>query len=161
MDPTCGSGTFLAMALMAGGDESNANARRNMEVVGIDSNPKCVAGTVRNLRHLFPHHCTDEKNAQSFGGDDLGGWTLDLHHHSESAAPAAPTAPAAPPSLRATIHAGDSVCLGSFVTGGKFDCAVANLPWNRNMFEYQTTRNDDDECASARAAAYSRRRPRP
>jgi hypothetical protein len=51
--------------------------------------------------------------------------------------------------LRATIHAGDSIRLGSFVTGDKFDCAVANLPWNRNTFEYQTTRNDDDECASA------------
>ena len=143
LDPTCGSGTFLAMALMAWGDESNANARRNVEVVGIDSNPKCAAGTVRNLRHLFRHHFTDE-NAQSFG-DGVGKWSSDVHHHSD----AAPAAPAAPPSLRATIHAGDSIRLGSFVTGDKFDCAVANLPWNRNTFEYQTTRNDDDECASA------------
>ena len=131
LDPTCGSGTFLALALMAWGNESNA---RNVEVVGVDSNPKCASGTMRNLKHLFPK-CTDE-NAQSFG-DGVGRWTSNLH--SDAAHPAAP-------SLRATIHAGDSVRLGSFVTGGKFDCAVANLPWNRNTFEFQT--RNHHECAS-------------
>jgi len=151
LDPTCGSGTFLAMALMAWGNESNANARRNVEVVGVDSNPKCAAGTMRNLRHLFPHHlCTDEENEQSHDGDDVGVWTSVLHHHSEFAAPAAPASP--PSSLSATIHAGDSVRLTSFVStgGAKFDCAVANLPWNRNTFEFQTTTRDDDDefCAS-------------
>jgi hypothetical protein len=56
------------------------------------------------------HHSRDE-NAQSFG-DDVGRWTPNLH--SDAALPAAPLP-------RATIHAGGSVRLDSFVTGEKFD----------------------------------------
>ena len=42
LDPTCGSGTLLAMAL-----------DRGMNVVGCDVNPKCVEGTIANLQHLL------------------------------------------------------------------------------------------------------------
>jgi len=42
LDPTCGSGTFLAFALEKG-----------MDVWGNDINDKCVAGSIRNLRYVF------------------------------------------------------------------------------------------------------------
>ena len=42
LDPTCGSGTFLAFAVTKG-----------MHVEGCDCNLKCVEGSVRNLQHLF------------------------------------------------------------------------------------------------------------
>ena len=132
LDPTCGSGTFLALALMAWwGNEGSSSA--NLEVTGIDSNPKCSHGTIRNLKHLFPHHCTEE-NSLGHLGDDVRRWTLILNK------PDAPLSTGS--SSRATIHAEDSVRLRSFVTGEKFDCAVANLPWNRNTFEFQG-RGDD------------------
>jgi SAM-dependent methyltransferase len=41
-DPTCGSGTFLALAL-----------RRGYRVEGCDRNPNAVAGTIRNLEYMF------------------------------------------------------------------------------------------------------------
>ena len=43
LDPTCGSGTFLALAI----------GRNNMKVEGYDCNPGCVDGTKRNLEFLF------------------------------------------------------------------------------------------------------------
>ncbi|KAL3767294.1 hypothetical protein ACHAW5_001699 [Stephanodiscus triporus] len=131
LDPTCGSGTFLALALMAWGDEeSNAN----LEVTGIDSNPKCSRGTIQNLKHLFPH-CTEENSPLGLlGDDDVRRWTLMITNSD----PPRSTGP----SSRATIYADDSCRLQSFVTGEKFDCAVANLPWNRNTFEFQG-RSDD------------------
>ena len=42
LDPTCGSGTFLAFAIA-----------RGMKVEGYDINPACIAGTHRNLQFLF------------------------------------------------------------------------------------------------------------
>lgn len=42
LDPTCGSGTFLALAL-----------QRGFDVVGQDINPLCVDGTIRNLEWVF------------------------------------------------------------------------------------------------------------
>jgi hypothetical protein len=41
-DPTCGSGTFLAVAM-----------HRGMQVSGWDINPHCIAGTHENLVHVF------------------------------------------------------------------------------------------------------------
>jgi tRNA G10 N-methylase Trm11 len=43
LDPTCGSGTFLALAIDKG-----------MQVEAYDCNPQCVHGTRRNLEFLFP-----------------------------------------------------------------------------------------------------------
>jgi len=42
-DPTCGSGTFLALAMSKG-----------FYVEGCDSNPSAVDGTRRNLEYLYP-----------------------------------------------------------------------------------------------------------
>lgn len=42
LDPTVGSGTFLAFAIKYG-----------MDVTGYDIQPKCVQGTIRNLQYLF------------------------------------------------------------------------------------------------------------
>lgn len=42
LDPTCGSGTFLALAL-----------ERGFQVVGYDINPHCVQGTRQNLVHVL------------------------------------------------------------------------------------------------------------
>lgn len=50
-DPTCGSGTILAIAM-----------DRGMQVVGFDSKIKCAQGTLRNLEHLFGNECV-ERNA--------------------------------------------------------------------------------------------------
>ena len=44
LDPTCGSGTFLAFAMAYG-----------MCVEGYDYNPQCIDGTIRNLESLFGH----------------------------------------------------------------------------------------------------------
>jgi len=65
----------------------------------------------RRRRGSVARHHSSDKNAQSFG-DDIGRWTSNLH--SDAALPAAPL-------LRATIHAGDSVHLDSFVTGEMSD----------------------------------------
>ncbi|CAB9504397.1 expressed unknown protein [Seminavis robusta] len=45
LDPTCGSGTFLAFALASG--------RRRVHVEGWDVNPQCVQGTKQNLGYCF------------------------------------------------------------------------------------------------------------
>jgi len=42
LDATCGSGTFLALAM-----------DRGMTVMGWDSNPLCVAGTLQNLAYVY------------------------------------------------------------------------------------------------------------
>jgi hypothetical protein len=42
LDPTCGSGTFLALAMEQG-----------WRVEGYDVNPYCAEGTLRNLKHMF------------------------------------------------------------------------------------------------------------
>ena len=111
LDPTCGSGTFLSLALMALGTQMDVQA------VGIDSNDKCAEGTVRNLGHMYENAvvCKDDENDNS--------WTLTFDTANNTTS-------------RATIYAEDSVQLGTFISQ-KFDCAVANLPWNRNTFEYE------------------------
>ena len=42
----------------------------------------------------------------------------------------------------ATIYCEDSARLSTVISDDMFDCAVANLPWNRNTFEYQGTYSD-------------------
>ena len=101
LDPTCGSGSFLALALHAWADSVSVRA------VGVDSNPKCSEGSLRNLKHVF-----DKCNSS-------GGNTLQVGSASS-----------------ATMHCADSSDLSSIIEG-PFDCAVANLPWNRNTFELE------------------------
>jgi hypothetical protein len=55
LDPTVGSGTFLAFAIKYG-----------MDVVGYDIEPKCVEGTIQNLQYLFPQ----EEESSDDGGCD-------------------------------------------------------------------------------------------
>lgn len=111
LDPTCGSGTFLSLALMVWGTQINVQA------VGIDSNDKCATGTVQNLGHMY-------KNAVVYKDDENdNSWTLTFDTANNTTS-------------RATIYAEDSVQLGTFISQ-KFDCAVANMPWNRNTFEYE------------------------
>jgi 23S rRNA G2445 N2-methylase RlmL len=123
LDPTCGSGTFLALALMTWGNASR------VDVTGIDSNPKCAHGTVQNLRHLF-HHAIDE----DCDNDGNNRWTLTLDSNTKI-------------SSRVNIYSEDSTRLPSFIQQ-KFDCAVANLPWNRNTFEFQG-RNSTIDCTNS------------
>mmetsp|Transcript_28787 Transcript_28787/g.60777 ORF Transcript_28787/g.60777 Transcript_28787/m.60777 type:complete len:615 (-) Transcript_28787:41-1885(-) len=121
LDPTCGSGTFLALALMGWGNNFI------VEGTGIDSNSKCAQGTVNNLKHLFPHAIDDCDG----NGNDCWKLKLDSNNSLRS---------------RATIYSEDSTQLPSLALD-KFDCAVANLPWNRNTFEFHGT-NDANSCTN-------------
>lgn len=116
LDPACGSGTFLALALKAWGDQVD------VEAVGIDSNIKCAEGTIRNLMHI-------STNAATRAEEDNNTWKLTVEES------------------KATIHAKSSVQLPTFISD-KFDCAVANLPWNRNTFEYNEG-NNTIECINS------------
>jgi hypothetical protein len=49
LDPTCGSGTFLAIAIA-----------RGFQVVGYDINPACVTGSLRNLEFIFSKDVVDD-----------------------------------------------------------------------------------------------------
>jgi hypothetical protein len=122
LDPTCGSGTFLGLALMLW------NSQVEIELTGVDSNSKCASGTVKNLMKLLS---LDGDAAQCTESTDM--WTLTLRSDSKQSA-------------KATIHTGDSVMLLPTIATKKYDCAVANLPWNRNTFEYQSK---NSACASS------------
>jgi hypothetical protein len=117
LDPTCGSGTFLALALMTW------SADCNVEVTGIDSNPKCSLGSAQNLQYLF-RTSSGENNVIVESIDVDTSWSLILNSNITHT------------SARANIYSGNSMHLQYFISH-KFDCAVANLPWNRNTFEFQ------------------------
>jgi SAM-dependent methyltransferase len=159
LDPTCGSGTFLALALMIWSGKyitttatatASSDDTITVEATGIDSNYKCARGTMANLRQIFGLSTSDDDDDENtykvdnVGGDDdddvISQWTLNLYpvtgRLTSSSALSLPLS-------QVTIHANDSVNLSTFVLD-KFDCAVTNLPWNRNTFEYQgqTTTND-------------------
>ena len=88
----------------------------------------------------------DDDDGDDDDGDDdddddvIRQWTLNL---SPATGRLTSTSSLSLPLSQVTIHANDSVNLSTFLLD-KFDCAVANLPWNRNTFEYQgqTTNND-------------------
>jgi hypothetical protein len=146
LDPTCGSGTFLALALMKWSGKyitTTATASSNdtiaVEATGIDSNYKCARGTMANLRHIFGLSTSDDDDDDD-DEDVIRKWTLNL---SPATGRLTSSSSSSLPLSQVTIHANDSVNLSTFILD-KFDCAVANLPWNRNTFEYQgqTTNND-------------------
>ena len=117
LDPTVGSGTFLAAAAKLWNSMDYQN-NESLDTVGIDSNPKCSEGTMQNLRYLGVE-CTAEEEESSGKS-----WTFSIDDSKMSS--------------RATIHCGDSVELLSGTSlDGAFDCVVTNLPWNRNTFEYK------------------------
>jgi len=118
IDPTCGSGTFLGVALKVWGKEHDVD----LDLVGVDSNPKCALGTARNLKRMFLR----DNIPQVKDGKEI--WELILT-----------------PSAKATIFTGDSTSLIPLLGEEKFDCGVANLPWNRNTFEFRGQDNDHDE----------------
>ncbi len=64
LDPTCGSGTFLALA-----------ASHGMRVTGWDSNQRCVEGCIRNLRYVFFDESEDftilQRNCLDFVDDNM------------------------------------------------------------------------------------------
>ncbi|KAL9178987.1 hypothetical protein ACHAXT_011960 [Thalassiosira profunda] len=76
---------------------------------------------MKNLRHLFSRSVG--RTSQKFDNDGTA-WTLALDSNAT-----------------ATIYCEDSARLSTFISD-QFDCAVANLPWNRNTFEYQGTYSD-------------------
>lgn len=118
IDPTCGSGTFLGVALKVWGKENDLD----LEVVGVDSNPKCALGTAQNLERMFlGDHKPQVKNGKEI-------WELILT-----------------PSAKATLFTGDSTSLIPSLGEEKFDCGVANLPWNRNTYEFRGQDSDHDE----------------
>ncbi len=116
LDPTVGSGTFLAAAAKLWNDQNSC-----LELVGVDSNPKCSEGTSKNLCKLL------NVESSTVEEDSRGkSWTFS-YADSKSEIPS-----------RATIYCGDSVgLLSSASLDGAFDCVVSNLPWNRNTFEYK------------------------
>ena len=63
LDPTCGSGTFLAYAL-----------DRNCHVIGWDSNPKCIEGTCANLRYLVETSSCHNDNENSNDANERSSW---------------------------------------------------------------------------------------
>ena len=107
----------------------------NVEVVGIDSNEKCVEGTVRNLKHVYKEAGITINNAEDDENDSCC-WNLTLLDNNTHAL-----------SSKATIYAKDSVHMSSYISQ-KFDCAVANLPWNRNTFEYDEGSSSSDSTTS-------------
>lgn len=128
LDPTVGSGTFLAAAAKLWNMSDDQND--SLEIVGVDSNPKCSEGTSKNLCKLLNvENGTEEENT---GGKS---WTFSSTG-SKSEMPS-----------RATIYCGDSVeLLSSASLDGAFDCVVSNLPWNRNTFEYK---QETSSCTSS------------
>lgn len=114
LDPTCGSGTFLASVATYWSELG-----QTFEMIGVDSNPKCAGGTVDNLMKTF----SIENDSLSF--DDTGNeWMITFPIKNESI------------QSTATILAGDST-RPLKKSMKSFDCAVMNLPWNRNTFEFQ------------------------
>ncbi|KAL3796150.1 hypothetical protein HJC23_000653 [Cyclotella cryptica] len=113
LDPTVGSGTFVALTAMVW------SRLANVEVTGVDSNPKCAFGTVRNLMSLF----SVNDNSLVYN-DTRTKWNLNLPINELSL------------KSTATIHTKDSTLLHANSLSGLFDCAVTNLPWNRNTFEF-------------------------
>ena len=129
LDPTCGSGTFLALPLIMW-----RNEMMNVEVVGIDSNEKCVEGTVRNLKHVYKEAGITINESEDDENDSCWNLTLDNNNTTLSS--------------KATIYAKDSSVHMSSYISQKFDCAVANLPWNRNTFEYDEGSSSSDSTTS-------------
>jgi tRNA G10 N-methylase Trm11 len=62
LDPTCGSGTFLACGMANG-----------MQVEGCDCKPKCTKGTLQNLQYLFGEGIVTE-NANIYHHDSSTNW---------------------------------------------------------------------------------------
>ena len=129
LDPTVGSGTFLAAAAKLWNSRDDQN--ESLDIVGIDSNSKCSEGTTKNLCKLLGGESSVTAEEDSSGQS----WTFsNADSKSEM-------------SSRATIHCGDSVeLLPNISQDGKFDCVVSNLPWNRNTFEYK---QDTSSCTSS------------
>lgn len=119
LDPTVGSGTFLATAAKLWNSRKN-DGNGSLDIVGIDSNCKCSEGTIHNLCKLFGVECIAEE--EEFIGKS---WAF---NNSKSGMDS-----------RVTIYCGDSVELISSTSldGALFDCVVSNLPWNRNTYEYK------------------------
>lgn len=113
LDPTVGSGTFLALACWLWNERNDLG--ESLDIVGVDSNPKCCVGATQNLAKLFSvqSNITEKEPSKS--------WTLPIGNSST-----------------ATIHCADSVELLSSSSLGGFDCVVTNLPWNRNTFEFKS-----------------------
>mmetsp|Transcript_8692 Transcript_8692/g.16405 ORF Transcript_8692/g.16405 Transcript_8692/m.16405 type:complete len:560 (+) Transcript_8692:32-1711(+) len=76
LDPTVGSGTFLAFAIKHG-----------MDVMGYDIQPKCVEGTIQNLNYLFhpARHMDSLEDILLCGQIRVGDSTIGKNH-SEGAA---------------------------------------------------------------------------
>jgi SAM-dependent methyltransferase len=53
LDPTCGSGTFLALAI-----------ERGMKIEAYDCNENCVDGSRKNLEYLFPEQVNDSNGVK-------------------------------------------------------------------------------------------------
>jgi hypothetical protein len=114
IDPTCGSGTFLALTVIAWSNLVN------LELTGVDSNPKCASGTTSNLMKAFS---IDDK---SLICDDVRKqWTVKFPPQNSFM------------NTNATILNEDSTLLHATNFTELFDCAVTNLPWNRNTFEFK------------------------
>ena len=114
LDPTCGSGTFLALAATYW-----LELGQTIEMIGVDSNPKCARGTVANLMKTF----SIENDSLSFD-DTIKEWMITFPIKDQSI------------QSMATILAADSTQLLK-KSMKPFDCAVMNLPWNRNTFEFK------------------------
>eukprot|EP00986_Skeletonema_menzelii_P005717 scaffold2118_cov145-Skeletonema_menzelii.AAC.2 len=119
LDPTCGSGSFLAAAAQLW--NSNNHQNESLDIVGIDSNFKCSDGASKNFCKLFGLERISEEE------DSRGKrWTV------------SGVDPQSELPIRTAIYCGDSAeLLSSKSLYGEFDCVVSNLPWNRNTFEYE------------------------
>ena len=118
IDPTCGSGTFLALAIMGFSNYTN------IELIGADSNPKCASGTASNLMNMFADKQTmiyDDKHYNH---------TINIKKNQ------------AMMEASATILSLDSTMLNQTIITEPIDCAVMNLPWNRNTFEFERLSNN-------------------
>ena len=123
LDPTVGSGTFLAAIATLWNHVDGQ--RMSLYMAGIDSNSKCSEGASKNLSKLFGQEISMipiRKNEESCAQN----WNLAFNNSKSDT------------SSVAMIYCGDSVnCLSSIFRDDEFDCVVSNLPWNRNTFEYK------------------------
>jgi hypothetical protein len=117
LDPTCGSGSFLAIALELG-----------MQVEGFDINLNCVHGTLQNLQHVFGmEHVYGHARIQQLDSS-LWGTTDDDDDNDHIASPSSQN-DSRSSSTRILQKEWDAI--------KDIDCVVANLPWGVNTIQYQ------------------------
>jgi hypothetical protein len=115
LDPTCGSGTFLAVAMMMQQQQQQQQQQgmtvSALWVEGRDSNPACIDGTRRNLEYMLGPAAVS--STCRLVVRDSAKASADTQHDDQNE------------DRQANHH-----------PTGKFNCLVCNLPWGLNTKSY-------------------------